>query len=1003
MGAAAARSRAPPSSASVDGVLDLGLLNVSTQGTTSPGPSGSSQSSATVANVDALFGALTADAVNTSCTSNASGSVGSTTIANLELAGVPFSLPTPIPPNFGISVPGLATVVLNRQVASDTLGSTSLTVDGLYVQTLGGLSTIKVAESTCSAVGPDVNAPPAVTGITPNTGPTTGGTSVTITGTDFLGTTGVNFGTSPATNVTVVSPTEITATSPAHAVGPVDVTVTTAHGTSPTSPADVFTYANLPVVTGITPTSGPAAGGTVVTISGTGFTGATGVTFGGNAATAVNCSTDTTCTATSPPGTANTTVHVNVITAAGTSPSTANDLFTYNGVTALPVVDSVTPSSGPTSGGQVVTIGGANLSGGSVDFGTIPGTSVTCTDSSCTATTPPGTAGTVDVHVTTTAGTSAANPPADSYTYVAGPAVTGVTPSSGPTAGGTPVTITGTDLCGATAVDFGTTPVTTFTTNPDCTEITTTSPPGIPGTVDVTVTTPGGTSPTTPADHFTYAPVPLLLGINPNFGPEAGGTLVTLTGTGFTGATAVDFGSTAATNFSCTSDTTCTATSPAGTGVVFVTLTTAGGTSLGGPTTAFTYVPPNPYHTLAPYRIADTRPGSGEPYAGQTLGAGSNPQTLNVQVTGVNGPLGQVVPADATDVVVTVTAVNPTGSGFFTVFPTGVTQPLASNLSFTPGQIVPNLAMVAIGANGQISVFNHSGATDLVVDVAGYVGPGIGQSGLFNSLPPARLADTRPGSGEPYAGQTLGSGLNNAPNATLNVQVTGQGGVPATGVSAVVLNVTATNPSQSGFLTVYPTGSPQPLASNVNTVPGQTVPDRVVVPVGTNGQVSIFNHAGNTDVVVDVNGWFTDSTPSGTGQYYSGFAPNRITDTRANSNEPYSGQTLGSGLNNDPSSTLSVQVSGTGGVPPMTSPNAPTSVVLSVTVTNTTQPSFLTVYPGGSTRPLASDLNWVGGQTITNLVVVKVGPTGTVNFYNLSGSADVVVDVVGYYSPNAIT
>ncbi len=985
-------------SASVPGIITVGALNVSTQGSNVPGANGTASSSSSVASVSLLVNALTADALTSSCTSNASGSVGGTTLANLKLGGTPVLLPTPIPPNFGLSVPGVASVVLNRQVASDAPGNTSLIVDAGYIQALGGLTTIKVGESSCSAIGPDVNAVPSVSGLTPNTGPTAGGTSVTITGTDFLGATGVHFGNLLATTVVVDSATQITATSPAHGAGPVDVTVTTGHGTSPTSPADQYTYTNTPVVTGINPTSGPAVGGTSVTISGSGFTGATAVNFGATPASSFSCGSDTSCTASSPAGIAGSTVDVTVVTPSGTSPTSGSDKFTYNGVNPPPVVDSVAPASGPTPGGTGVTITGANLSGATaINFGTNPATNINCSASSCTATSPAGSAGTVDVTVVTPNGTSATNPN-DHFTYVNGPTVTGVNPSGGPTAGGTPVTITGTNLCNASAVDFGSTPVTTFTTNQACTEISTTSPPGTSGTVDVTVVTPGGSSPTNPSDHFTYAPVPTLSGINPNFGPEAGGTVVTLTGSGFTGTTAVNFGANTAPNFTCTSDTSCTATSPPGTGTVNVTVTTSGGTSPSGPGTTFTYIPADPYHPLTPYRIADTRPGSSEPYSGQTLGAGSNPETLDVQVTGTTGPSGQTVPANATDVVLNVTAVNASASGFFTVYPTGVNQPLASNLSFTPGQIVPNLVEVAVGAGGKDTVFNHTGSTDLVVDVEGYVGPGTGPSGQFNALSPSRVADTRPGSNEPYAGQTLGSGNNHDPNATLNVQVTGRGGVPASGVSAVVLNVTATNPNQSGFLTVYPQGAAFPLASNVNTVPGQTVPNRVVVPVGPTGQISIFNHAGNTDVVVDVNGWFTDSSSGGTGQLFSGFAPSRIADTRSNSNEPYAGQTLGSGMNGDPTSTLRMQVSGTGGVPAMSAPKPPTSVVLSVTVTDTTQPSFLTVFPGGSSLPLASDLNWTPGQTISNLVVVKLGPDGTVSFFNHSGSTDVVVDVVGFYS-----
>src|SRR5207245_1239764 len=211
-------------------------------------------------------------------------------------------------------------------------------------------------------------------------------------------------------------------------------------------------------------------------------------------------------------------------------------------------------------------------------------------------------------------------------------------------------------------------------------------------------------------------------------------------------------------------------------------------------------------------------------------------------------------------------------------------------------------------------------------------------------LVPGRLMDTR---------SSLGGSPTLTAGQTVNLQVTGKQNVPATGVSAVVLNVTATGPTASGYLTVFPGGGVQPVASNVNFVPGQTVPNRVVVKVGANGQVSIFNFAGRTDVVVDVGGWFTDgSDATATGGQFTGMTPTRILDTR--SSTAVAGGT-----------TIAVQVAGQGGLPA----TGVSAVVLNVTVTDTTRASYLTVWPDGTTRPVASDLNWVAGQTAPNLVV----------------------------------
>ena len=367
--------------------------------------------------------------------------------------------------------------------------------------------------------------------------------------------------------------------------------MTTPAGTSATSAADQFTYvtAAAPVVTGLSPTSGPTAGGTLVTITGTGFTGATAVDFGTTAATNVTVVSDTSITADSPAGTAGT-VDVTVTTPAGISATSPADQFTYQ-VVAAPTVTGLSPTTGPAAGGTLVTITGTGFTGATaVDFGTTPATNVTVvSDTSITADSPAGT-GVVNVTVTTPGGTSAVSP-ADQFTYAvaAAPVVTGLSPTSGPATGGTLVTITGTSFTGATAVDFGTTAATDVTVVNDTT-ITADSPAGT-GTVNVTVTTPSGTSATSSADQFTYTAVaaPVVTGLSPTTGPAAGGTLVTITGTGFTGATVVDFGTTAATNVTVVSDSTITADSPAGSGVENVTVTTPSGTSAVSAASQFTY------------------------------------------------------------------------------------------------------------------------------------------------------------------------------------------------------------------------------------------------------------------------------------------------------------------------------------------------------------------------------------------------------------------------------
>jgi Hypothetical glycosyl hydrolase family 15/IPT/TIG domain len=252
----------------------------------------------------------------------------------------------------------------------------------------------------------------------------------------------------------------------------------------------------LPTVTSVNPNGGSPTGGTSVQITGTGFTAASAVAFGSTAATNVVVVSSTQITATSPAGFG--AVDVTVTTAAGTSATSSADQFTY----APPAVTSVAPNQGGTVGGTSVTITGTGFTGATaVAFGATAAASFTfVSDTKLTATTPAG-SGVVDVTVTTPDGTSA-NVAGDQFTYV--PAVMSISPTFGPAAGGTTVTITGIGFTGTTAVAFG--GVSAAFTFVSDTQLTATSPLGSAGPppVDITVTTPAGTSPINSNDQFTY-------------------------------------------------------------------------------------------------------------------------------------------------------------------------------------------------------------------------------------------------------------------------------------------------------------------------------------------------------------------------------------------------------------------------------------------------------------------------------------------------------------------
>jgi hypothetical protein len=332
------------------------------------------------------------------------------------------------------SIPALRNTVHHIVVTTNTNGI-SVTMDGnlvlAYNITLppkvlvgftgatGGFNDVHQVQNVNVSVGA-LPPPPTVTGVSPTSGTTSGGTQVTITGTGFTGATSVKFGSAAATNFSVNSDTDITATAPAGTAGPVDVTVVGPGGISATSSADQFTYTPPPVptVTGVSPGSGPSTGGTSVTITGTGFTGATAVNFGsGNTATFA-VANDTTITATAPPNAKLGAVDVTVTTPGGTSATSTADQFTF--VTPPPpTVTAVTPNAGP--GLTAVTIAGTGFSGATaVDFGGNSAAFTIDSPTQITATAPSGTStGTVDVTVTTPGGTSATSS-ADQFTYQAG-------------------------------------------------------------------------------------------------------------------------------------------------------------------------------------------------------------------------------------------------------------------------------------------------------------------------------------------------------------------------------------------------------------------------------------------------------------------------------------------------------------------------------------------------------------------------------------------------------
>jgi streptogramin lyase len=370
------------------------------------------------------------------------------------------------------------------------------------------------------------------------------------------------------------------------------------------------------------------------------------------------------------------------------------------------------------------------------------------------------------------------------------------------------------------------------------------------------------------------------------------------------------------------------------------------------------------FHPLAPVRLLDSRGPTGG-WNGKLFAW--NPRS--VQVTGANG-----IPKSATSVVLNVTVTESSYNSFLTVYPDGEAPPNASNVNFAAGQTIPNAVTVRVGMAGRIAFNTAVGKTHVVVDAVGYYDTASANPSYMHPVNPKRFLDSRTATGG-WNG-TLGAGDANV--RTLKVANVSPVGATAT---AVVLNVTVTNPSAGSFLEVWPTGTPRPTASNVNFAPGQTVANLVTVPVGAGSQVSFFNAVGTTDVVADLVGWYDSASGS---TYHALGTPNRVLDDRVNLgfNGPFPG-----------GASAFVTVGGVSAVP-----LGATGLVMNTTVTNGTLPSYITVWPNGPAKPTASTVNFGAGQTIANLAMPALPSSGILQIFNNAGKVDVIGDATGYFA-----
>jgi hypothetical protein len=406
--------------------------------------------------------------------------------------------------------------------------------------------------------------------------------------------------------------------------------------------------------------------------------------------------------------------------------------------------------------------------------------------------------------------------------------------------------------------------------------------------------------------------------------------------------------------------------------VALATLVAAGQASAAEPTTA----PGGSYHAVTPTRILDTRTGLGAP-TGAT-------QSVTVNAAG----LGGIPSTGVSAVAVNLTVTGAPSGGYVTAYADGTSRPTVSNVNFPANRSIATMALVPVSPTVKFDLY-ASAKAQLIADVLGYVTTEQTAStyGLFKSLTPSRLMDTRTGLG----GEAPG------PKGTTTLQVTGAGGVPA-GVTAVVLNVSVTKPTAGGYVTAYPAGIARPTASTLNFATGETRTNRAVVPVGSGGQVSFYNSAGITQLVVDVSGYFTGSGETG-GGYYVPVAPTRVLDTRDSSTRP-------STWSSSPGSATALSLNADGEpwksplapmipVPSMRDVAKPTAVWGGLTSVHAAKDSYLTLY-GAGTRPATADLNASVSQTRSNSGPVALADDGSARLYSAAGG-DALLDLFGYF------
>nr|MDT0519414.1 PKD domain-containing protein [Streptomyces sp. DSM 41633] len=381
---------------------------------------------------------------------------------------------------------------------------------------------------------------------------------------------------------------------------------------------------------------------------------------------------------------------------------------------------------------------------------------------------------------------------------------------------------------------------------------------------------------------------------------------------------------------------------------VTVTLTDAKGATSAVSRTVQAAYAASGYVPVHPFRVLDTR------LSNSPVQAGTAAQVAVPVVYYSSGPHHT---GGATAAVLNVTVTGATQDTHLNVWPSGQPRPATSNVNVRAGGTSSNTVTVPIGSDGKILAQLNSGQGHVVVDFVGYYQPNTGQK--FYPVTPTRLADTRTMGGALGAGQTR------------TVKVAGVRSIPPD-AAAVALNLTSTGATTDTHVIAYAEADKRPTTSNLNPEPGKDKSNQVIVPVGPDGTITLYNNAGSTDLVVDAVGYYHQW---GGGALFTPVVPKRLADTRTTGKLAPGATTTVSGL-----------------------PADAVGAALNVTATESTGAGFLTVHGYGTARTDASSLNTRPGETVPNHVITPVGD-GKVSIWNSwGGSNHVIVDLFGYFA-----